>query len=202
MRGVVVHDEVDVDIGRDMRFHRVEEAAELGGPVPGETFADDPPGGDVERGEQRGRAMPGIVVRATLDLPRVHRQQGLGAVERLDLAFLVDAQDHRAVRWGHVQPDHIAHFRNEVGIGRQLEGLNPVWLQAEGPPDPLHRGRGQAARLGHAARAPMRAVGRQALEGSADHRLDPRVPDLARRARARLVAQPIHPVNRGATCRP
>ena len=64
MRGVVVHDEVDVDIGRDIRFDRVEEAAELAGAMPAIAFADDWPGGDVERGEQRGRAMPGIVVAA------------------------------------------------------------------------------------------------------------------------------------------
>ena len=135
--------------------------------------------------------MPRIVVAPARRLARVHRQQRLGAVERLDLRFLVDAQDDGAVRRRHVEPDHIAHLGDEVGIGRQLEGLHPVWLQAEGPPDPLHRGRRQAARLGHAARAPMRGVGRQALEGSDDHRLDPLVTDRARRARARLVAQPF-----------
>ena len=137
---------------------------------------------------------PLVVVRAPLDLARAHRQQRLGAVERLDLAFLVDAQDQRPIRRGHVQPDHVAHLRDEVGVGRELEGLDPVRLQAERPPDPLHRGGGQATRLGHAARAPMRAVGRQALESPADHRLDPLVADLAWRARARLVAQPVQPM--------
>ena len=49
MGGVVVHDEVDVDLGRDMGLDLVEKATELGGSVPGEAFADDPPGGDIER---------------------------------------------------------------------------------------------------------------------------------------------------------
>ena len=40
----------------------------------------------------------------------------------------------------------------------------------------------------------MRAVGRQALQRPADHRLDPLVADLAGRARARIVAQPVQPM--------
>jgi hypothetical protein len=85
-------------------------------------------------------------------------------------------------------------FATKVGIGRELEGLDPVRLQAERPPDPLHGGAGQAARLGHAARAPMRAISRQALQCARDHLFDPVIADLAWRARARLVAQPFQPV--------
>ena len=139
-----------------------------------------------------------VVVRPTLGLARAHGQQGLGAVERLDLAFLVDAQDQRPVRRGQVEADHVAHFRDEVGIGGELEGLDPVGLEAERPPDPLDRGGGQATGPGHAARAPMAAVGRQALQGPVDHSLDPVVADLARRARARLVAQPLQSMLREA----
>ena len=128
---IVVHDEMNIDIGGDVRFDLVEKATELGRSVPGETFADDPPGGDIERGEQRGRAVSLVVVRPTLGLARAHGQQGLGAVERLDLAFLVDAQDQRPVRRGQVEADHVAHFRDEVGIGGELEGLDPVRLEAE-----------------------------------------------------------------------
>ena len=167
--GVVVHDEVDLDLGRDLRRDRVEEAAELGGPVPGEALADDPPGGDVERRDQRGRAVPLVVVRAPLDLARTHRQQRpsvanrppllcrriirlrrmLAAVERLDLALLVDAPDQRPIRRGQVEADHVAHLGDEVGVGRELEGRDPVRLQAEGAPDPLHGGGRPAAGPGH-----------------------------------------------------
>ena len=119
----------------------------------------------------------------------------MAAVERLDLALLVDAPDQRPIRRGQVEADHVAHLGDEVGVGRELEGRDPVRLQAEGAPDPLHRGGRPAAGPGHkAARAPRRAGGRQAREGPADHRLDPRVADLARRARARPVAQPVQSV--------
>ena len=60
--GVVVHDEMDVDIGRDICLDRIEEAAELSRPVPGEAFADHSAGDDVECREQRGRAVPLVVV--------------------------------------------------------------------------------------------------------------------------------------------
>ena len=111
---------MNVDIRGDVRFDLVEKATELRRSVPGETFADDPPGGDIERGEQRGRAVSLVVVRPTLCLSLAHAQQSLRAVERLYLSFLVDAQDQRPVRRGHVEADHVAHFRDEVRIRGEL----------------------------------------------------------------------------------
>ena len=55
-------------------------------------------GGDVEGGEQVGRAVALVVVRAPLGLARTHRQHRLRAVERLDLGLLVDAEDQRPLR--------------------------------------------------------------------------------------------------------
>ena len=49
---------------------------------------------DVERGEQRGRAVADIVVGHRASLAWLERQAGLGAIERLDLALLVDRQHH------------------------------------------------------------------------------------------------------------
>jgi hypothetical protein len=76
-------------------------------------FANDKAGSDVERGKQRGRTMPHIAVRATFRHPRHHRQDRLLAIECLDLAFLIDAEDNGSVRWGQVKPDNIAHFIDE-----------------------------------------------------------------------------------------
>ena len=49
----------------------------------------------VEGGKQRGRAVPLVVVGHGAGAPLLHRQAGLGAVERLDLALLVDRQHDR-----------------------------------------------------------------------------------------------------------
>ena len=46
----------------------------------------------VECGEQGGGAMADVVVGNALDVAKAQRQQRLGALQRLDLAFFVDAQ--------------------------------------------------------------------------------------------------------------
>src|SRR5260221_2044610 len=60
--GVVVHDEMHVEIRRHVGLDLVEELAELGGAVAWIAFADHPPGGDIEGGEERGGAVAGGVV--------------------------------------------------------------------------------------------------------------------------------------------
>jgi hypothetical protein len=51
----------------------------------------------------------------------------------------------------HKEADHVADLGDKVWIGGELEGLEPVGLQAEGTLDALHARRPHAARLGHAA---------------------------------------------------
>ena len=77
----------------------------------------------VERGKQRRRAVPLVVMRPPLDLTRSHRQQRLRAVERLNLRLFVHAQDHGVVRRVHIQPDDVPHFVDQQRIVRQLERL-------------------------------------------------------------------------------
>ncbi len=63
----------------------VEELAELDGAVALVALSDHLAGLHVQGGEEGGRAVPDIVVRAALYLARPHRQQRLRAVERLYL---------------------------------------------------------------------------------------------------------------------
>src|SRR6516162_7901603 len=82
---------------------------------------------------------------APLDLTGTHRQQRLGAVECLNLRFLVDAQHQGAVGWVEVEPDDVAHLVDKPRVSRQLEGFEAVRLQSKGPPDAPHaRGRDAA----------------------------------------------------------
>src|ERR671915_292992 len=106
----------------------VEEAAELPGAMAGEALADDLADLHVERGEQRERAMPLVVVGAALGLAGPHRQERLGAVQRLDLALLVDAKHHRAIRRVEIEPDDVAHLLHEQRVGGELEGLGSMRL--------------------------------------------------------------------------
>src|SRR5882757_7113594 len=64
VRRVVVHDDVDIETSRDGSLDLVEEFAELDGAVAGIAFADDLAARDVESREERGRAVPGVVMAA------------------------------------------------------------------------------------------------------------------------------------------
>jgi hypothetical protein len=80
-------------IGRsaaDLALDGIEEADELEVAVVLHAAADHGAVEHAERGEQGSGAVPFVVVRHGLAAPRLDRQSGLGAVERLDLALLVN----------------------------------------------------------------------------------------------------------------
>ena len=112
--GVVIHDDMDIEPCRDLSIDLFEEVQELDRPVTLVAFADDEPRGDIECGKQRGRTMPHIAVRATFGYARHHRQDRLLAIECLDLALLVNAEDEGSVRRGKVKADDIAHLVDEI----------------------------------------------------------------------------------------
>ena len=193
---VVVHDDVDVEISRDVRLDEVEEFAELSGPMARETFADDLSRGDVEGREERGRAVALVVVAAPLRLPGAHRQEGLGTVQGLDLALFVDTENQGTIRRRQIQTDDVADLLHEEGIARQLEGLRAMRLQAEGPPDAMN-GRGRvAARPRHRAKAPMGRVRRRLFQRQPDRFCDGVIADLTRRAGAGFVVQTVEALRR------
>jgi len=59
-------------------------------PMPRHALADHRTVEDIERREQRGRAVPDIIVSHRSGPAPFHWQTRLGAVERLDLRLLVD----------------------------------------------------------------------------------------------------------------
>ena len=139
--------------------------------------------------------MPLVVVGAALGLAGPHRQQRLGAVQRLDLALFVDAEHHGAIRRVEIEPDDVGHLLHEQRVGRKLEGLDAMRLQPEGPPDAMD-GRGRVAdRRGHGAQAPVRGSRRSRLQRPPDGVGDCVITDPARRARARLVVKAVQAVH-------
>ena len=108
--GIVIHNDMDIEPHRYLSIDLFEEVQELGRPVTLVAFADDEPRGDIECGKQRGRTMPHVAVRATFGYARHHRQDRLLAIECLDLALLIDAEDEGSVRRGKVKADNIAYL--------------------------------------------------------------------------------------------
>lgn len=91
-RAVVVD---DVAVGT---FDVLEEGQELGVAVPWLARGGHLAGGDPQRGEQGGGAVPDVVVGAALDQPGLHRQHRHDPVQGLDLGLLVHAEHDRVLR--------------------------------------------------------------------------------------------------------
>src|SRR5260221_5933114 len=96
--GVIVEDHMHGFAGRNFRLDGVEETNELLMPVALHVAADHRTVENVQRGEERRRAMPLVVMRHRADASPLQRQSGLGAVKRLDLALFVYRQNNRVRR--------------------------------------------------------------------------------------------------------
>ena len=187
--GIVVHDDVDGEPRGDAALNLLQESEELPGAMALVALADDEAGGDIERREQRSRAVPDIGVGTPLGDAGQHRQHRLLAVEGLNLALFVHTEHHRSIRGRQIEPDDVADLLDEQRVAGELKRLRAVGLQAEGRPNPANRRVRQPARLGHGAQGPMRRVGRRRAERPLDdlgHRL---VRDGPRPAQPRLVPQ-------------
>ena len=118
---------------------------------------------NVERGEQRRRAVPLVVMGHGAGAALLHGQAGLGAVERLDLRLLVDRQHHRMSRRIDIQANDIGEFLGECRVVRQLEAPPAVRAETVGLPDRLHRRGGDTGRRGHRAQRPVGRLVRRRL---------------------------------------
>src|SRR3954467_10892421 len=90
---VVVEDHVHTFFGRHLRVNGVQEADELLMTMALHTSANDLAFEDIESSKQRRCAMALVVVGHRAGSAFLHRQAGLGAVERLDLRLFVDRED-------------------------------------------------------------------------------------------------------------
>ena len=134
---VVVDDEMQLELGRNANIEVPEEGEELLMAVPRLAWGDDFAALHIEGGEQRGRAVAQVVMRDAFEVAHAHRQDRLGALQGLDLALLVDAEDQRLVRRIEVEPHDIAHSIHEERVVRELEGFAAMRLQSEQPEKPM-----------------------------------------------------------------
>ncbi len=93
--------------------------------------------GRLQRGEQAGGAVAGVIVGAPGRQTWPHRQQPLGAVKRLHLRLFVHAQHQRPLRRIEIEPHHLGQLAVKIGISAELEGLDPMRLQPALLPDAM-----------------------------------------------------------------
>ncbi len=106
---------------RNGALHRIEELDKLLMPVLLHATPQHGAIENIERGEQGGGAIPLIIVGHGCAFAGLQRKAGLRAIERLNLAFLIDGQHHGMTGRLHVQADDILHFRGKGGIVGHLE---------------------------------------------------------------------------------
>ena len=104
----------------------------------------------------------------------LHRQTGLGAIEGLDLALLVEAEHHSVGGWIDIEADHLFELLGEFGIVGELERAHPVGLQPVPLPDASHRRRADPHRFGHRRRGPMGRLMRRLLVGQGNDTINRR----------------------------
>src|SRR5579859_5133048 len=92
-------------------------------PMPRRAGSDHLPLQNVERGEQWGRSMPLIIVRLSCWPAGPQGKHGLRALQGLNLALLIHAEDDRLIRWVYIEPHNVAHFASKFRIVTEQEGL-------------------------------------------------------------------------------
>jgi hypothetical protein len=120
---------------------------------------DDPPIQGVESRKQSCGSVPLIVMNPRAAPALFQRQSRLSAVQRLNLALLVNAQHYRVLGRIQVEPDDIGKLPGKLWITADLEGPRQVWLQAVGAPDTAYGSLAHARSFRHAAGTPLRGVG-------------------------------------------
>ena len=153
---VVVDDEMHVERAWNLGLEMAQEREELLMAMARLALSEDLAVGHVEGGKQGGCAMAVVVVRHPLEVTQAHRQHGLRALERLDLALFVNAQHQCLVGRVEVEPDDVAHLLDEERIVGELEGFRAVGLNPEEREIALYAALGDASFSLQSAHAPVR----------------------------------------------
>ena len=127
--GIIVDDGVDDFAGRHVPFDGVEKANEFLMPMLLHAASDDRPIKNIQRGKERRRTMALVVMGHRSAFSRLERQARLSAVERLDLAFLVDGDDDSVSRRIHVKANDVFDLLGEFGIAGTFECAQAVGLK-------------------------------------------------------------------------
>jgi hypothetical protein len=192
--GVVVDDEMDVELGRHVCLDVTQEGEELLVPMARFALGDVRAVKHVESGEQRDCAVALVIVGDAFDVVEAHGKHRLGAFEGLDLALLIDAKHHCLLGRIEIKPDHVAQLLDEEGIGGKLEAAGVVRLQTEQLKQAMDGALGNPGLFGSAVHAPVcccLGLARECLGDQLSHRL---ILDRAGPAATHLIIESLDPI--------
>jgi len=118
---VVVQNQMHLQFCGYVGFQGRQKLAELLGPMATMALPNDFAGLHVQGSEQRSGPVANIIMAAAFHLSGTHGQQGLGAIQGLDLRLLIHAQHQRPVGWVQIQADDIAHLSMNSGSRDSLK---------------------------------------------------------------------------------
>jgi hypothetical protein len=121
VRAMVIQNQVYVQFSRGGGVHRVQELLELDSAMPAMTLANDSAAGHLQRGKQRRGTVTLVVVGSALHLSGSHRQQGLRAVQGLDLRLFIHAQHQGPFGRVQVEPHNVRHLLDKQRVVRELK---------------------------------------------------------------------------------
>lgn len=187
--GIVVENDVDDLTDRNLRLDGVQKSNEFLMTMALHIATDDRAVEDVESGEQYCRAVPFIIVCHGSKPALLQRQARLGAIESLNLAFLVDGQHDGVGRRVDIEPDNVAQLGNEVRIVRELELSAPMRLEPVHLPDAADCAGTDAARPRHQVGGPVGRLGRRVRQRERHHTLGHLRPEPGNPRGSRLIPQ-------------
>ena len=168
----VVEHHVKIEVLGDVEVDGLGEGEDVGRLVGLLGVIERLAGPDVHGGEEIGGAVTFVVMGQRHPPASLHGQGGLGAVERLDLGLLVEAEHHGLLGRVQVEPDYVHQLLLEVGVVGDLEGVDLPGLQVVVPPDAGDGVLADAEPLGHQSRRPVgRTVIRDGMKRVVHHRL-------------------------------
>src|SRR6516225_1471061 len=138
MSGVIVSNNVDVEIGRALLVDQCEKGEPFLMTMARREVGDELAVEIIERGEQGQGAVPYVIMGLGADVANAQRQTRLRALERLALRFLIAAQHQGLLRRVQIKPDHVPELLFKPLVVGQFEGAREVRLDVVGGPQPLH----------------------------------------------------------------
>src|SRR5580704_17269120 len=130
--GVVVDDQMNVQLRRDAVVEAAQKREKLLMPVPRFAFGENGPGGDDQRSKQSRRSVADVIMGNALHIAEPHRQDRLSSIQRLNLALFVHTELQRVIGWDEIKPHDIAHLLDKERIGGKLESARAMGLNGKG----------------------------------------------------------------------
>ena len=194
--GIVVGDQMNLPIRRSCHIDQPQKLQPLLVAMPLLAEADYLAGCRIHRGEHRRRPVPFVVVGHGLGPSPFQRQAGLGPVQRLHLAPLVDTKHDSVFGRAELKAHDRLQFLGKMRVIADLEGRGPMRLESMGVPDAEHTRIADPDLLRHAASTPMRGMGWFFERGQSDHFGDFFGGDRGHRSRGASFAKPGRPFKR------